>query len=87
MKSESEKNRRSSTSRIVDITETLGTSQGRTRQVVVEGGKRLGVVRRCVDERVLQGKKKGEKEEDRNMTGFTNGMEKKKRKRRTKRQA
>jgi hypothetical protein len=38
MKSESEKNRRSSTSRIVDITETLGKSQGRTRQVVVERG-------------------------------------------------
>jgi len=42
MKSESEKNRRSSTSRIVDITETLGTSQGRTRQVVVEGGETTG---------------------------------------------
>jgi hypothetical protein len=49
------KNRCSSTSRIVDITET-GTSQGRTRQVIVEreGGKRQGVVRRCVDERALQ---------------------------------
>jgi len=42
--------------------------------VVVERGKRLGVVRRCVDERVLQGKKGG-KEEDRNMM---NWMEKKK---------
>ena len=42
---------RSSTSRIVDITETKG--RARTRQVVLERGrraKRQGVVRRCVEE-------------------------------------
>jgi len=50
---------RSSTSRIVDITETKG--RARTRQVVLERGrraKRQGVVRRCVDERVDGRKKK-----------------------------
>jgi hypothetical protein len=53
--------------------------------LVVEGKKRVGVIRRCVDERVLQGEKcKGEgrrgTEEDRNLTGLVNKMEKEEKK-------